>query len=56
MGGSLIQLYRMKEEEPLACKLLLTKVEIDHFWKKSPGKIPSRGETEGASAIQNDWA
>ena len=58
MSESLIQLYGMSEEGYVGCKALFESKDYDIAFKKSPGQLraSSRGNTRGASVIQNDWA
>lgn len=58
MGESLIQLYRVGDEDCVGCKTLYFLRDYDKQGEKSPGQFraSSRGNTRGASVIRNDWA
>ena len=58
MGESLIQPYRVSDEGSFGRKALYFLGDNDEEKAKSPGKFcaSSRGNTEGASVIRNDWA
>lgn len=64
MHASVIQLYRVSEEGNIACKTLSAKTCLVHeaivtpFAEEAPANIcaSSRGNTEGASVIRNNWA
>jgi hypothetical protein len=58
MGESLIQLYRVGDEDCIGCKALYSFKNYDKVREKSPGqsRASSRGNTRGASVIRNDWA
>ena len=58
MGESLIQLYRVGDEDCVGCKTLDSLKDYDTQRAKSPGqsRASSRGNTRGASVIRNDWA
>ena len=58
MGESLIQLDRVGDEDCIGCQTLSSLKDSDKLGEKSPGQFraSSRGNTRGASVIQNDWA
>jgi hypothetical protein len=64
MHASVIQLYRVSEEGNSACKTLSASVCLVHIGimtylaEEAPANLcaSSRGNTEGASVIRNNWA
>ena len=64
MHASVIQLYRVSEEGNIACKTLSARTCFVHgaimtsLAEEAPANFcaSSRGNTEGASVIRNNWA
>ena len=65
MHESVILLYRVSDEGYIACKTLSARTCLVHvnaimtcLAKEAPANIcaSSRGNTEGASVIRNNWA
>ena len=64
MHESVILLYRVSDEGYIACKTLFSKNMLACIWivtclaEEAPANIcaSSRGNTEGASVIRNNWA
>jgi len=64
MHASVIQLYRVSEEGNIACKTLSASTCLVHgaivtsLAEEAPANLcaSSRGNTEGASVIRNNWA